>query len=411
MKKLKTRTLAELIRQEVERGSKVLATAESNVAVDNLVERLAESGLNIVRVGHPSRVSKQLHETTLAYKITQHELYCELRELRIIHQNLKEKRDTFAKPGPEYRRGLSDREILRLAARGIGTRGVPARIVREMAEWIKLNEQVKKTLDDAIKLEERIARDVIREADVVSTTNSSSGLDVVNYGDFDKTLFEGLIERYPKKSEMLTIQYRMNEKLMEFPSREFYSGKVKAAESVRNITLADLGVENHAREKPWSEVLNPENVLVFVDTSQREDRFEKQRKGSDSRENPLEAKIVAEIVKRLFGIGLKPESVGVITPYDDQRDLLSTLLPEDVEVKTVDGYQGREKEAIVISFVRSNPWGELGFLTDLRRLNVSLTRARRKLIAVGDASTLSSHPTYRRFLEFVSREGVLVRLQ
>ncbi|ASJ01097.1 IGHMBP2 family helicase [Thermococcus gorgonarius] len=454
----KTRTLAELIRQEVKRGNKVLATAESNVAVDNLVERLADSGLNIVRVGHPSRVSKQLHETTLAYKITQHELYGELRELRIIHQNLKEKRDTFTKPSPKYRRGLSDREILRLASRGIGTRGIPARIVREMAEWIKLNEQVKKTLDDAIKLEERIAREIIKEADVVLTTNSSSGLDVVSYGDFDvavideatqatipsvlipinrakrfilagdhkqlpptilserakelsKTLFEGLIERYPKKSEMLTIQYRMNEKLMEFPSREFYSGKVKAAESVRNITLADLGVKSQTQEKPWSEVLDPENVLVFVDTSEREDRFEKQRKGSDSRENPLEAKIVAEIVKRLFGIGLKPEFVGVITPYDDQRDLLSTLLPEDVEVKTVDGYQGREKEAIVISFVRSNPRGELGFLTDLRRLNVSLTRAKRKLIAVGDASTLSSHPTYRRFLEFVSKEGVLVRVQ
>ncbi len=133
----------ELIRQEVERGgNKVLATAESNVAVDNLVERLVDSGVGVVRVGHPSRVSRGgLHETTLAYLITQHELYGELRELYATAQSLKEKRDTFTKPAPRYRRGLSDREILRLASKGVGTRGgVPARLIREMAEWIKLNE-------------------------------------------------------------------------------------------------------------------------------------------------------------------------------------------------------------------------------------------------------------------------------
>lgn len=454
----KTRTLVELIRQEVNRGNKVLATAESNVAVDNLVERLANSGLKIVRIGHPSRVSKKLHETTLAYLITQHELYGELRELRVIGQNLKEKRDTFTKPAPKYRRGLSDREILRLASKGIGVRGVPARLIREMAEWIKLNEQVSKTFDDARKLEERIAREIIREADVVLTTNSSAGLDVVDYGSYDvaiideatqatipsvlipinrakrfvlagdhkqlpptilsgrakelsKTLFEGLIERYPQKSEMLTVQYRMNERLMEFPSREFYGGKVKADESVRGITLSDLGIESPEFDYSWDKILEPGNVLVFIDTSKREDRFERQRRGSESRENPLEATLVNETVKRLIGMGVKPEWIGVITPYDDQRDLISSLLPEEVEVKTVDGYQGREKEVIVLSFVRSNERGELGFLRDLRRLNVSLTRAKRKLIAVGDSSTLSTHPTYRRFIEFAREKGTFVQLE
>ena len=451
----KTRTLAELIMQEVERGHKVLATAESNVAVDNLVERLVDSSLRIVRVGHPSRVSRALHETTLAYLITQHELYGELRELRVIGQNLKEKRDTFTKPAPKYRRGLSDREILRLASKGIGVRGVPARIIREMAEWIKLNEQVGKTFEDARKLEERIAREIIREADVVLTTNTSAGLDVVDYASYDvaiideatqatipsvlipinrakrfilagdhkqlpptilsekamelsRTLFEGLIERYPHKSEMLTIQYRMNERLMEFPSREFYSGKVRADESVRKVTLADLGLRVPASKGLWNEVLKPENVLVFIDTSTREDRFERQRHGSESRENPLEARIVADTVGKLLELGLRPEWIGVITPYDDQRDLISSLLPEEVEVKTVDGYQGREKEVIVLSFVRSNERGELGFLKDLRRLNVSLTRAKRKLIAIGDSSTLRAHPTYERLIEFVRGRGTMV---
>ncbi|WP_297506472.1 IGHMBP2 family helicase [Thermococcus sp.] len=451
----KTRTLAELIRQEVERGNRVLATAESNVAVDNLVERLVDSGLKVVRVGHPSRVSRALHETTLAYLITQHELYGELRELRVIGQNLKEKRDTFTKPAPKYRRGLSDREILRLASKGIGTRGVPARLIREMAEWIKLNEQVGKTFEDARKLEERIVREIIREADVVLTTNASAGLEVIDYASYDvaiideatqatipsvlipinrakrfvlagdhkqlpptilsekamelsRTLFEGLIERYPHKSEMLTVQYRMNERLMEFPSKEFYGGKVVADESVRGITLADLGIKVPASKGLWSDVLKPENVLVFIDTSTREDRFERQRRGSESRENPLEARIVAETVERLLNLGVKPEWIGVITPYDDQRDLISSLLPEEVEVKTVDGYQGREKEGIVLSFVRSNERGELGFLKDLRRLNVSLTRAKRKLILIGDSSTLSAHPTYKRLVEFVRERGTVI---
>ncbi|WP_297470559.1 IGHMBP2 family helicase [Thermococcus sp.] len=451
----KTRTLVELIRQEVERGHKVLATAESNVAVDNLVERLVDSGLKVVRIGHPSRVSKALHETTLAYLITQHELYSELRELRVIGQNLKEKRDTFTKPVPKYRRGLSDRDILRLASRGIGTRGIPARLIREMAEWIKLNEQVSKTFEDARKLEERIAREIIRKADVVLTTNSSAGLDVVDYGSYDvaiideatqatipsvlipinrarrfvlagdhkqlpptilsekarelsKTLFEGLIERYPWKSEMLTVQYRMNERLMEFPSREFYGGKVKADESVRNITLADLGVSSPEENDGWRDVTRPENVLVFIDTSSLENRFERQRRGSESRENPLEAHLVRETIERLLKLGVKPEWIGVITPYDDQRDLISSLLPEEIEVKTVDGYQGREKETIVLSFVRSNRKGRLGFLEDLRRLNVSLTRAKRKLIIIGDSSTLSVHPTYKRLIEFVKEMGTVV---
>ncbi|BAD84367.1 DNA helicase, UvrD/REP family [Thermococcus kodakarensis KOD1] len=453
----KTRTLVELIRQEVARGHKVLATAESNVAVDNIVERLADSGLKVVRIGHPSRVSKALHETTLAYLITQHDLYAELRELRVIGENLKEKRDTFTKPAPKYRRGLSDREILRLAEKGIGTRGVPARLIREMAEWIRINQQVQKTFDDARKLEERIAREIIQEADVVLTTNASAGLEVVDYGEYDvavideatqatipsvlipinrakrfvlagdhkqlpptilsekakelsKTLFEGLIERYPEKSEMLTVQYRMNERLMEFPSREFYDGKIKAHESVKNITLADLGVSEPEFGNFWDEALKPENVLVFIDTSKREDRFERQRRGSDSRENPLEAKLVTETVEKLLEMGVKPDWIGVITPYDDQRDLISSMVGEDIEVKTVDGYQGREKEIIVLSFVRSNRRGELGFLTDLRRLNVSLTRAKRKLIAVGDSSTLSNHPTYRRFIEFVRERGTFIEI-
>ncbi|WP_461864068.1 IGHMBP2 family helicase [Thermococcus sp.] len=452
----KTRTVVEIILQEVKRGSKVLATAESNVAVDNLVERLWGK-VRLVRLGHPSRVSRHLKESTLAYQVEAHERYGKVRELRNRAERLLMLRDQFIKPTPQWRRGLKDREILKLAERGIGARGVPAKVVKSMAQWIKFNAEIQKLYDAARRLEEDIIRGIIAQADVVLSTNSSAALDFIKDVEFDvavvdeasqttipsvliplskarrfvlagdhrqlpptvlsekarelsETLFEKLIERYPAKAQMLEVQYRMNERLMEFPSREFYGGRIKADGSVRGITLLDLGVKPVSFGEPWDSILNPENPLVFVDTSHHPEKRERQRWGSQSRENPLEARLIAEIVERLLRMGVKPEWIGIITPYDDQRDLISSLVPEEIEVKTVDGYQGREKEVVLLSFVRSNEEGELGFLMDLRRLNVSLTRAKRKLIAIGDSGTLGRHPTYRRFIEFVRRRGTFVEI-
>ncbi len=436
----KTRTLAEIVRQEVKRGRKVLATAESNVAVDNLVENLKD--LNIVRLGHPSRT--QLKSTTLSAKVVGHERYKEVEELKKRAERLISARSKFRKPTPALRRGLSDEEILELAEKRRGARGVSWKVIKSMAEWIKLNRLIDEVLSKARALEEEIAKEVIEDAEVVLATNSTAftvDIDfdvavideatqstipsvlipinkaekfvlagdhkqlpptVLKAEELSKTLFEMLIERYPEHSKMLEIQYRMNEKLMEFPNREFYGGKLKADESVRKITLADLGVRSR------DEIVNPKNVLIFLDTSECPNRFERQRKGSTSRENPLEAEIVRNVVKKLVRAGVKREWMGVITPYEDQVDLLRRMI--DVEVNTVDGYQGREKEVIIISFVRSNRRGEIGFLEDLRRLNVALTRAKRKLIMVGDSKTLSSHETYRRLIEFVKREGKFVEL-
>lgn len=447
----KTRTLVELVLQEVKRGSKVLATAESNVAVDNLVERLWGK-VKLVRLGHPSRVSKHLKESTLAFQVESHERYRRVRELRNKAERLAMMRDQYKKPTPSLRRGLTNKQILKLAEKGRGARGVPAKDVKEMAQWIALNEEVQKLYKFVEKIEEEIIREIIDKADVILSTNSSAALEFIKDVEFDvavideasqatipsvlipiakakrfvlagdhkqlpptilseeakelsETLFEKLIQLYPEKAKMLEIQYRMNEKLMEFPSREFYEGKIKADESVKNITLADLKVREPFFGEPWDSILKREEPLVFVDTAERRDKWERQRKGSTSRENPLEALLVKEIVERLLRMGVKEEWIGIITPYDDQVDLIQSLVGEEVEVHTVDGYQGREKEVIVLSFVRSNKEGELGFLTDLRRLNVALTRAKRKLIAIGDSETLSNHQTYKRFLEFVRRNG------
>ncbi len=452
----KTRTLVELILQEAKRGSKVLTTAESNVAVDNLVERLFGK-VELVRLGHPSRVSKNLKESTLAFQVERHPKFVEVKRLRDEAEKLIKLRDSYSKPVPQLRRGLSDEEILRLAKEEKRVRGLSVEKIKSMAKWIELNRKIQKLLDKAKEIEEEIAKDVVNRAKVILSTNSSAALDFIKDVEFDvavideatqatipsvlipiakakrfvlagdhkqlpptilseeakelsETLFEKLIERFPQNSKMLEVQYRMNEKLMRFPNEEFYGGRLKADESVKEITLLDLGVEEPEFGSPWDDILDPKEPLVFVDTSNCPNKWERQRKGSFSRENPLEVKIVGEIVDKLLKMGVKAEWIGVITPYDDQVDLLRSILGEIVEINTVDGYQGREKEIIVISFVRSNRTGDLGFLTDLRRLNTALTRAKRKLICVGDAETLSLHKTYKKFVEFVKAEGKLIKL-
>jgi superfamily I DNA and/or RNA helicase len=202
----------------------------------------------------------------------------------------------------------------------------------------------------------------------------------------------------------------MNETLMEFPNKEFYEGKLKTDESVKNITLNDLKMKIPKFGNFWDKVLDPENVICFLDTSKSEEKFEKVRAESFSKENLFEVEIVKKTLEKMFETGIKKEWIGVITPYDDQLDLLRKNFGELVEINTVDGFQGREKEIILISFVRSNKEKILGFLTDLRRLNTAITRAKRKLICVGDSETLKTHPVYAKFIDFIRKEGVVVTL-
>ncbi|WP_456435902.1 IGHMBP2 family helicase [Methanopyrus sp.] len=459
----KTRTITEVIVQEVRRGNKVLATAESNIAADNILDYLIERGVEAVRVGHPARVSKSLKERTLSAIVENHPLYKKAESLRERAYRLIEKRDRYQRPVPRWRRGMSDETILYLAREGKGARGVPPRVIRSMAKWIHINRKVQKLFEEAERLEERAIREVLEEAEVVVTTNAGAGLEFLEDVEFDvavidegsqatepsalipisrakrfimagdhkqlpptilsekaqpelsRTLFERLIEKHPKLSRMLRVQYRMHESIMEFPNREFYNGKLEAHSSVRRHTLEDLGVSEPEVGRPWADILRPKEPLGFVDTSHLPERLrrERRRPGSKSRENPMEVAIVAFLSEQLIRQGLSQEDLAVISPYDDQVDLISKALDElgldDVEVNTVDGFQGREKEAVIVSFVRSNPRGEIGFLKDMRRLNVAITRPRRKLICIGDSGTLSSHPTYRRFIEYVKKSGALIK--
>ena len=356
----KTRTLVEIILQLVKRGEKVLACAESNVGVDNLVERLMGRA-KIVRLGHPSRVAKNLIESTIFYQVENSKKFKKVKKLREKIEELIEFRDKFLKPTPQRKRGLSDEKILRLAETKRVKRGIKFEEIESMAEWIKIQKEIGEIINEVTKIEEKIAREILEDAEVVLCTNSSAALDLIKDFEFDsavideatqatipsvlipickakkfilagdhkqlpptvlaekarvlcETLFEKLIQRYPEKSVLLNVQYRMNETLMEFPNREFYDGKLKTDESVKNITLKDFQIKTPNFGNFWDKILDPENVICFLDTSKSEERFERKRLGSTSTENPFEVEIIKSILEKMFKIGIKKEWVGVITP-------------------------------------------------------------------------------------------------
>jgi len=287
-------------------------------------------------------------------------------------------------------------------------------------------------------------RDIVENSDVILSTNSSAALDSISKVKFDvaiideasqatipsvlipiakahrfilagdhkqlpptiisdragaleKTLFEELIKMYPFKSQLLNTQYRMNKLLMTFPNKEFYGNGLKSDSSVDNITINDLLGSNH-----------DEKALLFIDTSDVEDNREDHLKDSKSIINDLESDISVRIANDYLQAGVNEEDIGIISPYADQVKIIQENTP--VEVKTVDGFQGREKEIIIISTVRSNDYGNIGFLSDLRRLNVAITRAKRKLIIIGNKNTLMTNPTYARLIEFVEDENLLIKI-
>ena len=215
---------------------------------------------------------------------------------------------------------------------------------------------------------------------------------------FGTSLFERLIGHYgPDIARRLTVQYRMHRAIMDFSSREFYDGQLAADASVAGHRLCDLpGVAAASLT---------ESPLEFIDTAGASYDEELEPDG-ESRLNRQEAALAAEKVRALLDTGLAACDIAVISPYGAQVHLLREQLDvPGLEIDSVDGFQGREKEAVVISLVRSNPKGEIGFLGDIRRMNVAMTRARRKLLMVGDSATLAGHPFYARLLEYCEGLG------
>ena len=189
----------------------------------------------------------------------------------------------------------------------------------------------------------------------------------------------------------------MNSLLMKFPNQEFYNNGLKSDSSVDDITINDILDSGYDEE-----------ALLFIDTSKIEDNGERHLKDSKSIVNKLECEIAVSIANDYLNAGIEEDDIGIISPYADQVKLIQEKTP--IEVKTVDGFQGREKEIIIISTVRSNNNGNIGFLKDLRRLNVAITRAKRKLIIIGNKETLKTNPTYSRLIDFVEEKNLLVEI-
>ena len=189
----------------------------------------------------------------------------------------------------------------------------------------------------------------------------------------------------------------MNKLLMKFPNAEFYNNSLKSDSSVDKININDIIDASYEEE-----------ALLFIDTSDVDDNNEMHLRDSKSIINRLEAKVAVGIANDYLVAGVSEDDIGIISPYADQVKIIQEKTP--VEVKTVDGFQGREKEIIIISTVRSNPHGNIGFLSDLRRLNVAITRAKRKLIIIGNKNTLENNPTYFRLIKFVEDENLLIKI-
>jgi len=441
----KTRTLVELISQETRQGHKVLATAESNAAVDNILERLMDNKkLTLTRLGHPQRVSKHNITQTLAYKAENHKLNKKIKKIHKKIENMIEKRRVHTKPTPQYRRGYGDYDILHMASKGKGGRGISSDKMKSMAKWIEINQEIDEAHDEIKRIENRMIKDIVDSSNVILATNSSSALEAIARVKFDvavideasqatipsvlipiakahrfilagdhkqlpptiisdragalsKTLFEELIRIYPFKSQLLNIQYRMNSLLMKFPNEEFYNNGLKSDSSVDDIKIRDI-LDSHQDEE----------ALLFIDTSDIADNRERHLKDSKSIVNEIEAEIAIRIADDYLSDGVNESDIGIISPYADQVKIIQENT--EIEVKTVDGFQGREKEIIIISTVRSNDNGNIGFLSDLRRLNVAITRAKRKLIIIGNKDTLITNPTYERLINFCEDENLLEKV-
>jgi predicted DNA helicase len=431
----KTRTLVEIVRQRVARGERVLCTAPSNTAVDNLGVRLAEAGLRAVRLGHPARVSPALASLTIDAQIDEDGAYDLAREWRDRARAIRKQaqgidprksssRETAAQRRAEARVLWSEARALdRDAAREIQN---AERIIVDRADVVLAtcvgcdHPLLGDTRFDCVVVDEATqAPDPLlfialgrAKVCVLAGDPPQLGPVVIGGANVEATLGTTVFERLiaiGSPSVMLEQQHRMHESIMTFPSQVTYDGKLRASPLVARHTLDELGVlPDPARAHP----------VWLLDTAGKdwlEERTDFDPGGSlnnlpsfsfdPSTFNSGNAQRVAAEVRRLLSRGVQPTDLAVIAAYSAQarrlRDLLKVERAAGLEVGTVDGFQGREKEAVIVDLVRSNDHGEIGFLSNMRRMNVALTRARRFLLVVADSATLGDHPYYARFIEYV----------
>lgn len=412
----KTTTLAEVIHQAVRAGDRVLACASSNTAVDNLLEKLIRGTPDVIRVGHPARVFESLREHTLDELVTRHPSSAIAGDLMRQAESLVRAASKPGRSGDAWRRAgqmRGEARALQNQARALERQAI--HYVLDTASVICTTT----TIDDDLLRDRDFDLVVIDEA--CQSTEASvwqavlRGKRVILAGDHFQlpptvlsevasregmrdSLMQRLVMRFGSEAyRRLTVQYRMNESIMRFSSEQFYDSSLIADVSVRNHRLGDLPGVTAAETST--------DPAIFIDTAGANFDEELEPDGLSKR-NPQEANLVVSWVRRLTEQGLTGDQIAIIAPYAAQVRLLRSRLDlEGLEVDTVDGFQGREKEAVIVTFVRSNDRGEIGFLADTRRTNVALTRARRCLIVIGDSSTLGGDPFYAAMLDYFESIG------
>ena len=418
----KTTTLVEAIRETLMRENQVLVCAQSNMAVDWISEKLVDRGINVLRIGNPTRVNDKMLSFTYERRFEAHPDYSQLwairKAIRDLRKNRKRGDEKFHQKLESLKSRATELEIrinsdLFGEARVIASTlvGSANRLLDGQKFGTLFIDEAAQALEAACWIPMRRVSRVVLAGDHCQLPPTVKSIAALKAG-LGKTLMERIVEMHPEAVTLLKIQYRMNDDIMRFSSNYFYEGKVESAPEVKYRSILDLDT---AMEWIWPE--NPDNPEC-PDNPDYPDYREQFVGESFGRINKAEAELTLDTLQHYFErIGkqrLLDEriDVGIISPYRAQVQYLRRLLMKReyfkpfrrlISVNTVDGFQGQERDVIVISLVRSNDEGQIGFLRDLRRMNVAITRARMKLIILGDKQTMTRHPFYRQLWQYIEQ--------
>ena len=412
----KTTTLVEAIYETLRRESQVLVCAQSNMAVDWISEKLVDRGVNVLRIGNPTRVNDKMLSFTYERRFEAHpdyEMLWALRKaIREVRANRKKGDQKFHQKVERLKERATELELrikndLFSEARVIACTlvGSTSHLLDGQKYGTLFIDEAAQALEAACWIPIRRVSRVILAGDHCQLPPTIKCYEALKAG-LGKTLMERIVEIHPEAVTLLKIQYRMNDKIMRFSSHYFYDGQVESAPDVKFRSILDMDIPMTWIDTSEFE-LPPDSQISFKEEFVGE---------SFGRINKAEAELTLLALQNYFNkIGkqrLLDEriDVGIISPYRAQVQLLRRMLMKweffkpfrrQISINTVDGFQGQERDIIVISMVRSNDEGQIGFLRDLRRMNVAITRARMKLIILGDRETMTRHPFYRQLWQYI----------
>lgn len=428
----KTYTAAYLIKEIIRHKKRVLITADSNAALDNLIRKCADLGMDPLRIGNPIRVNKDLKQYTLDFKVLSHILFKDINNIEEEIAGIKLLQDTLERPSMKNTRGVPYDELLELTKHNKTTRGISKQVLKAIKPWLKAQKKLDDLYNKISEVRSEIQYELLYNHSIIASTNSTAGCDLLLDEEFDfviideaaqasipsalipilkgnrfvligdhfqlppvvisqvakelkldLSLMDFLAKLYPYQLTRLDVQYRMHSKINNIVSTMFYDKKLIPHKTVANRLL-----------------LGDKNIIDVVHVAGEE----RQQKDSKSYYNIQEMHEVEKYVKKLLEKGVSKDQIAIISPYKSQALRIFKRLNEEIETDTVDAFQGREKDVVIISFVRSNSEQVIGFLKDYRRLNVSISRAKSKLVLICNTKTLKGNALYRDMFKIIRNQ-------